>query len=265
MKMLHNQEQDPKCTKFGYFLSLFASMVHKLAEWLGSPKKFAKISAVGMENTSVQFMKLPDVIKILKAEKSLQGQNYKVLAIALLVSSYYRELSAVCYDENLMADTFHLISVFEKSFNFSSQNPEVVGMIVYKLLQFLKHYPLANAKIGPATPRKRKRRNAQQGNQVQGKNRKRKKKQRPILYGQAVGPLGALFQYSCTPNIRRQLNVKTGKIEYCTIKEIPEGGKLYVGFTTFKIRNKNPHNWIKNHFLKKCLDCTNRAINLPNQ
>lgn len=272
--MLHNHQG--KCANFGYYLSLFASMVHKLAEWLGSPERFSEIPAVRGANTSFQFMPLTDVTRMLNDE-TLQGQNYKNLAIALLVSSYSQELSAIRYDENLIAETFHLLSVFGKSFNFASQNPEVVGVIVYKLLHFLKHNPLANAKIGPAIPPKRKKRNAQQGNQTPQKptsqkktkkkktkktNQKKKKKPIPALYGQAVGPLGAIFQFSCTPNVRRQLNMKTGKIDYCTIKEVPKGDKLYVGFTTYKISN-DPHNWIEKHFLKKCLACTNQMVNLP--
>lgn len=272
--MLHNHE-GKKCTQFGYYLGLSASIVHKLVEWLGSPEKLVEFPAVGGGNTSFQFMQLSDVARMLR-EDTLQGQNYKILATALLVSSYFEELSRFHYDATLFAETFHLMNVFEKSFNFTSQSPEVVGMIVYKLLYFLKHNPLANAKIGPAIPPKRKDRNVnQQGDQDQQKPvsqkptsqkktiHKKKKKRRPILYGQAVGPLGAIFQFSCRPNVRRQLNIKTGKIEYCTMQEVPKGGKLYVGFTTLKIRNKDPHNWIEKHFLKKCLACANQVLNFP--
>ena len=267
MKSLHNQGPEGMCTKFGHCLGLYASMAHKLAEWLGSPALLNDLNLTDAAGSSQFVSSGSRIVRMLKEDYLKQGQNYKLAAVASPISSYFNELNEITLEETLIVETFHLINVFQKSFGYSSHDLLSIGSIFYQLLYFLKHFPFANAKIGPAFP-PRRRNVAQQANtqqttkQVQRKPARQKKawkKRKPILYGQALGPFGAIFEFSCQPNVRRQLNVKTGQIEYCVIKEVQKGEKLFVGFTTFKVRNKNPHNWIKEHFLKKCVNCESQV------
>lgn len=59
-------------------------------------------------------------------------------------------------------------------------------------------------------------------------------KRRPKSFGFALGPLDSLFSFSCDPNIRRQLNLRSGTIEYVAVKNIRQGEPISLGWQARK-------------------------------
>lgn len=60
------------------------------------------------------------------------------------------------------------------------------------------------------------------------------RKRRPKSFGFALGPIDGLFSFSCDPNIRRQLNLRSGTIEYVALKDIRQGERLSLGWQARK-------------------------------
>ena len=129
------------------------------------------------------------------------------------------------------------------------------------MLYFLQHYPLAWTQIGRPGCKPSSSSTAPPGTQ---QSTQRKKK--PISFGYAIGPLGTLFGNSCTPNVRRQLNLHKGTIEYVAIASIAQGEPLTIGWPSYRGRERKA--WIMKRFLKQCqidncVKCTQPVSQAP--
>lgn len=94
-------------------------------------------------------------------------------------------------------------------------------------------------------------------------------KRRPKSFGFALGPIDSLFSFSCDANIRRQLNLRTGTIEYVAVKNIHQGQKLSLGWQARKqepgvqmhalLHDQAMTNRFMRAQLQDCLFCMNKG------
>lgn len=143
---------------------------------------------------------------------------------------------AMPIDPWLAAEALHLTLIFDKFPEFKTQvNQKSMVIFLYKLLFYFKISPQANVYLDRSKG------------------------------GIALGAFGGgMLEYSCLPNTRRQLNPKTGFIEYVALRKIEPGEVLTVARSSKNKVSKGRQ--LKAELDKYMLTCScNKCAQTPQQ
>lgn len=208
-----------KCANYCFRLGTAATLVHQLVELCGGPMHLSHV--LSLTNTARRFPSTNECL--MQSDVSVN-----IKATALLISGYADQLNGMYLAPELahiFTEAIHLSEVLQIEYPEVKQVPDnVVCMFIFQLLRFVSGNPLACAKVGrPGAPER-----------PATNNRPQLRKRRPKSYGFALGMMDSLFSFSCDANIRRQLNLRSGTIEYVAIKDIRQGDYLSISWQARK-------------------------------